>query len=623
MSSVVPLGPIPPDSVLGRALAQGGSTRRAGSMPQRTRSSRSVNAMNQPVTFHKKAVGIHCDLDSGRAEMSRVPGSRRAGSRACEHMNTTSSFVPTQILSTALLLVACPFLRLLRCHGPSVVRMATTSSPAMTCNRSLLRRSFTSRGLRPVCNYGTQCYRRNPEHLKEHSHPWDDDYLFCCEHIGKKPEFCSIRKLFEWADNGTGRATRERLESHAWPEIQRLAPDVGPLTDELWSSLDDDGNGYINFGEFAEFTTKMRVDLPLGLDDLLGTINGTSDLKCGVFECSCTKFVMQRRRCKYGATCYQKNEEHRSSFSHPDQDDWETAVGPGGKEMCRCGHKKKLHASAACGVAAVSYPEYWSSTSLAASSSAPDSGLMPQDEFCVLPEVSVDMTLRLKQLVDATYSDVTTRDRQRHSGSWMVPRGFEVVSALRNENSKLWRKYCVKKAELQQEKKTAADCGFDWQVFSDVLTTRFWAAYGDRLDAEINEWYLWHGTSNSAAHNICRSDFKMRLAGSATGTLYGRGSYLAESITKADEYSREEDGLYTVLLCRVLGGRVRYTDERTPDPDALTRECTQGDYDCILGDRIKISGTYREFIVFDTENVYPEYIVRYRRGELFKSPSHP
>lgn len=115
----------------------------------------------------------------------------------------------------------------------------------------------------------------------------------------------------------------------------------------------------------------------------------------------------------------------------------------------------------------------------------------------------------------------------------------------------------------------------------------------------------------------------MRLAGSATGTLYGRGSYFAESITKADEYSKEEDGLYTVLLCRVLGGRVKYTADRNPDPDALTRECTQGESDCILGDRIKISGTYREFIVFDTENVYPEYIVKYKRGELFKSKSHP
>jgi hypothetical protein len=75
----------------------------------------------------------------------------------------------------------------------------------------------------------------------------------------------------------------------------------------------------------------------------------------------------------------------------------------------------------------------------------------------------------------------------------------------------------------------------------------------------------------------------MRLAGTATGTLYGKGSYLAESITQADEYSKNEEGSFTVLLCRVLGGRVNYTDERTPDATELTRSCTEGDFDCILG----------------------------------------
>jgi len=143
------------------------------------------------------------------------------------------------------------------------------------------------------------------------------------------------------------------------------------------------------------------------------------------------------------------------------------------------------------------------------------------------------------------------------------------------------------------------------------------------IDATINEWYLYHGTSNSAARNICAHDFKMRLAGSSTGTLYGRGAYLAESITKADEYSKKEDDCYTVLLCRVLGGRVRYTNERQPDPEALTKDCVEGPFDCILGDRKKVSGTYREFIIFDTENVYPEYILKYQRGEMFKSSSYP
>merc|ERR1712045_138493 len=106
----------------------------------------------------------------------------------------------------------------------------------------------------------------------------------------------------------------------------------------------------------------------------------------------------------------------------------------------------------------------------------------------------------------------------------------------------------------------------------------------------------------------------MRLAGSATGTLYGRGTYMAESITKADEYAREERGVFTVLLSRVLGGQVRYNDEKTPDPEELTRDCLEGPYDSILGDRTKCSGTYREFVFFDSENTYPEFILKYVRG---------
>merc|ERR1719195_2102446 len=61
------------------------------------------------------------------------------------------------------------------------------------------------------------------------------------------------------------------------------------------------------------------------------------------------------------------------------------------------------------------------------------------------------------------------------------------------------------------------------------------------VDTDLNEWYLWHGTSIQGAEAICKIDFKQRLAGSATGTLYGKGTYFAESITKADEYAKETD----------------------------------------------------------------------------------
>ncbi|CAK9014344.1 unnamed protein product [Durusdinium trenchii] len=93
-----------------------------------------------------------------------------------------------------------------------------------------------------------------------------------------------------------------------------------------------------------------------------------ASLKCGVFDCQCSEFQGRRPRCRYAEKhttdpeanpeCYNKAEDHLSRFSHPCDADWKT---PGkDKEMCLCGHKKKLHASAASGAAAVPYPAYWS-----------------------------------------------------------------------------------------------------------------------------------------------------------------------------------------------------------------------------------------------------------------------
>lgn len=488
------------------------------------------------------------------------------------------------------------------------------------CGRrvSLLRGKTTtlSGKKKKVCRFGIECFRRNPDHIEEYVHPADDAYLLCCREEGIEPTFISIRKLFEWCDEGqTGKATRAEI-SKVWSVIQKLGTDVPDLTDGLWNSMDDDGNGNINFSEFAEATTKFNVSLPLGLDDLF-TNNKDEMLQCGVMDCPCKCFTPMRCRCMYGEKCYNTKEDHRLAYAHPGDDDWSTArEGRGGrtdKEMCSCGHKRKLHASARTGVDAVNYPEYWSKKVA--------SGDGEFNELVDLRDHGGEIMNKFQRLLDGTYSDVTTRDRVNHSGSWMVPRNFKLAGAYRNENSKLWRKYCIKKAELQKERREG---GILYDSFNDVLTSRVWESLNsERLDPEINEWYLFHGTSASASRNICSTDFKMRLAGTATGTLYGKGSYLAESITKADEYSKNEEGSFTVLLCRVLGGRVNYTDERTPDATELTRSCTEGDFDCILGDRKKVSGTYREFIIFDTENVYPEYILKYQRGEMFKSPSHP
>ena len=36
-------------------------------------------------------------------------------------------------------------------------------------------------------------------------------------------------------------------------------------------------------------------------------------------------------------------------------------------------------------------------------------------------------------------------------------------------------------------------------------------------------------------------------------------------------------------------------------------------YDSVLGDREMVRGTFKEFVVYDADNVYPAYEIRYRR----------
>jgi len=134
-----------------------------------------------------------------------------------------------------------------------------------------------------------------------------------------------------------------------------------------------------------------------------------------------------------------------------------------------------------------------------------------------------------------------------------------------------------------------------------------------QLREQCNEWLLFHGSSKAACESIAATDFRMSLAGTTTGTLYGRGSYFADSFTKADEYAKEEDGVFRVLVCRIAGGNALYTDSVDPNGKQLEQSCLAGEYDSIIGDREKCRGTYKEYVVFDSDQVFVEYILHYVR----------
>ena len=49
------------------------------------------------------------------------------------------------------------------------------------------------------------------------------------------------------------------------------------------------------------------------------------------------------------------------------------------------------------------------------------------------------------------------------------------------------------------------------------------------------------------------------------------------------------------------------------DVPTIDKAMATGNYDGVLGDREKAVGTYREFVVFDERQIYPEYVVLYER----------
>jgi len=102
--------------------------------------------------------------------------------------------------------------------------------------------------------------------------------------------------------------------------------------------------------------------------------------------------------------------------------------------------------------------------------------------------------------------------------------------------------------------------------------------------------------------------------------MFGHGVYLAEHSSKSDEYAKDDPkgltgaGVYCLILCRVaLGNFVTMTEGGSDVHDMVKASMRSGKYESVLGDRSAAVGTYREFVVYQEAQVYPEYAVLYRR----------
>jgi len=217
----------------------------------------------------------------------------------------------------------------------------------------------------------------------------------------------------------------------------------------------------------------------------------------------------------------------------------------------------------------------------------------------------------VQMLLSSTFLLIRTRDRKRK-----LPTSLEAVKIWRVENSRVFHQYAKYLSVLHETIEAAGvqlPCCDPQPQTVELLPN----AMRRSLDSSLNEVYLFHGTSPAGASGIADSGFDIRRA--AVNSCYGPGIYCAECSSKSDEYAQEDvEGLHAghcaMLLCRVALGRVLDWPYAEFSPQ-LANQWAQQRHDSILGDRQRLRGTYREFVLppESAMGVYPEFLIIYRR----------
>lgn len=213
----------------------------------------------------------------------------------------------------------------------------------------------------------------------------------------------------------------------------------------------------------------------------------------------------------------------------------------------------------------------------------------------------------VQRLFDHCFIPKCTKDRV----TTQMPLRLEVAEVVRVQNGAAWVEF--DKARERLTGRAVEGNPLYPGVLTSTLDDPLVKTVLGELNVDANEQWLFHGSSAQGVEGISDQEFRLDLAGTHRGTLYGKGVYLAECSSKADEYAEADDeGMCTMLLCRAALGRTLVNAERRPDVEPLVEQC-RGAYDSLCGDRWAAVGTYREFVLYESAQVYPAFIIRYKR----------
>ena len=197
-----------------------------------------------------------------------------------------------------------------------------------------------------------------------------------------------------------------------------------------------------------------------------------------------------------------------------------------------------------------------------------------------------------------------------------------VISVYRIEHFQLWHKYKARLTAVREDllkysvqpasAELLCDPGVHAQVLSDAQQT---FNCGETLAEDVNEKILLHGTPHDKVMSIVREGFDHRCCSSG---MYGDGTYFTSTACKAHQYTQEEHGERTLLLCRVALGDAFHTSrilrgQRRPPK----RTDADGTYSSVIVNPGAVEGhhninqIHQEFVIFHGEQAYPAFVVRY------------
>lgn len=272
-----------------------------------------------------------------------------------------------------------------------------------------------------------------------------------------------------------------------------------------------------------------------------------------------------------------------------------------------------------------SYPEYW--TTFDGFASVP------------LPEKSKKFK-EIEQMMNKTIvshtSGVGLCPGKNHQ-----PTSFKIIKLLQIQSEYLWERYMIRKKHIFSKFSENYEKS---EIFDHIKKHPLQLGM---LDETVNEVSLFHGTSKEVADLITESGFDCRqgaeiVTGHPSNSMFGTGLYFAENSSKSNQYvqcpvcggnsignkkpctdsaeSIYEAGGYTMILARVLLGDAQlcleYDGKIYKKKEVAPLKADGTHYDSIFAERKIYGGNtlkYREFVVFDRSQIYPEFLIYYER----------